>query len=310
MDKKTLKIIIAVVISALLLLILLPDRQIMVTVNKGESAASVASQLQKKRIILSKSVFLALVKITGSSNEIKAGNYKFGYKDNSLSVLAKLRNGQGIAVKFTVPEGSSVKQTAEIIAASGINIDVEKFIKIANQKKVEGYLMPETYFAESTTSEEALINMMRKEFDKKVTADMHKRAKELNMTMEKIIVLASIIEKEAVKADERPIISGVFHNRLKKRIRLESCATVLYALGKNKPRLSYEDLKVDSPYNTYKVFGLPPGPICSPGIASIKAALYPTNTSSLFFVSAGNGGHMFSETLEQHNRNKNATRNK
>ena len=126
--------------------------------------------------------------------------------------------------------------------------------------------------------------------------------------MKGIITLASIIEKEAVKPEERAIISAVFHNRIKKRIRLESCATVLYAMGANKARLTVEDTKLDSPYNTYRHFGLPPGPICSPGIESIRAALYPANTSSLFFVSAGNGSHLFSESLSEHIKNKNITK--
>ena len=310
MDKKALRIIIICVVAAILLFIIVPDRKIPVTVNNGQSALGVAAQLQKKHVIFSKALFLGVVKITGSSDKIKAGNYQFGYKDTVFSVLSKLKKGDGIFIKFTVPEGSSVRQTAEIIAASGANINIEKFVRIAKEQKAEGYLMPETYFIEASAGEEAIIRMMRQEFDKKVTPEMYARAKALNMSMAKIVILASIIEKEAVKADDRPIIAGIFYNRLRKGMKLESCATVLYALGKNKPHLSYEDIKVNSPYNTYIKYGLPPAPIASPGIASIKAALYPANTNYLFFVSDGSGGHLFAQTLEQHNKNKIAARNK
>ena len=131
-----------------------------------------------------------------------------------------------------------------------------------------------------------------------------KRLKEINKPKRDVIILASIVEKEAIADSERPIIAGVFLNRLSKGMRLESCSTVLYAMGINKERLTFKDLKFDSPYNTYKYKGLPPGPICNPGAESIDAVLYPQQTDSLFFVSKGNGTHYFSSTFEQHVKNK------
>jgi UPF0755 protein len=133
---------------------------------------------------------------------------------------------------------------------------------------------------------------------------MQDRAQEIGFSMRDIIILASIIEKEAVKPDERAVISSVFHNRLKKGIKLESCATVLYAMGIVKPHLTYEDIKFDSPYNTYIYAGLPPSPICNPGIESITAALYPADTDKLFFVASGDGGHLFADGFKQHVENK------
>jgi len=136
------------------------------------------------------------------------------------------------------------------------------------------------------------------------TDDFLKRAVALKMSKEKIVILASIIEKEAKKDDERPLVSAVFHNRLKKGWNLESCATVLYALGKHKDFLTYKDIKVNSPFNTYIHPGLPPAPISNPGVASIKAALYPSETSDMFFVADGSGTHKFSKYGAEHIKNK------
>ncbi len=276
-------------------------------VNSGEGASVVAKDLKKSKLICSEKLFLVLVKVTDSSARIKAGTYDFTQKDGMFRILRELKKGSKNFIKFTVPEGSNIKQTAEIISEK-LPINKDKFIRIAQERAMEGYLMPETYFVDSTATEEQVIDMMKNEFDKKVTPDMHERANELAMSMKNIIILASIIEKEAVKPEERTTIAAVFYNRLKKNMRLESCATVLYALGVNKARLSVEDTKINSPYNTYKYFGLTPGPICSPGIESIKAALYPANTSSLYFVAKGDGGHIFSENLDEHVKNKNITK--
>ena len=308
-EKTRFKIIIAAItvaaflVAAAAIFLFLPDDKIIVTVKSGEGASAVASHLKREKLICSKKLFLVWVKVTGSADKIKAGYYEFKRGDSMFKILAQLKSGSVNLIKFTVPEGSNIKQTAEIIA-SKTTIDKERFIKIASEKNLEGYLMPETYFVDPGVNEEQIIEIMRKEFDKKVTPDMYERAKELAMTMDQIITMASIIEKEAVKPEERTTISAIFYNRIKQKIRLESCATVLYAMGVNKARLTLEDTKMDSPYNTYRHFGLPPGPICSPGIESVRAALYPANTGNLFFVSAGNGSHIFSESFEEHKRNK------
>ena len=275
-------------------------------VKGGESASSVALRLKRENLICSKTLFLAYAKFTGSANKIKAGYYEFSRKDGMFKILDWLKSGSQSLTKFTIPEGSNVRQTAEIIASKGM-ISKDKFIEIAAEKKMEGYLMPETYFLDPMMAEESIIYAMKKEFDKKVTPEMYERAEELNMTMDQIITLASIVEKEAVKPEERATISAVFHNRINKKIRLQSCATVLYAMGVNKARLTVEDTFFDSPYNTYRHAGLPPGPICSPGIESIKAALYPANSSSLFFVSRGDGSHLFAESLDEHVKNRQET---
>jgi UPF0755 protein len=263
----------------------------------------VASHLNKNKLISSKILFLGLARFTGSQNMLKAGVYSFYKKDNMFKVLKILKNGSGNLMHFTVPEGNNIKQTAEIISKI-INIDKKKFIKIANDKNMEGYLMPETYFIYPGIREERIIEMMYSEFKKKITLDMYARARKMNILFKDIVILASIIEKEAVKPEERSIISEVFYNRLKSGMKLQSCATVLYAMGTSKVILTIENTKFNSLYNTYIHFGLPPGPICSPGIESIKAALYPTNSGNLFFVSSGNNHHFFSKNFYGHNKNK------
>ncbi|MDR1259791.1 MAG: endolytic transglycosylase MltG [Endomicrobium sp.] len=278
------------------------NNRILVTVNNGDSASVVASRLKNNGLVFSKKLFLCLVKITKSQKKIKAGVYSFSKKNNMFEILKKLNIGLCSVLRFTIPEGSNVKQTAEIISKT-VNINKEKFIKIAKDKNMEGYLMPETYFVTPVVNEEKLIEMMFSEFKKKIKQCMYERAKEINVDFKNIIIMASIIEKEAIKSEEKPIIASVFYNRLSKHIKLQSCATVLYAIERNKSKLTFKDTKFNSPYNTYMYFGFPPGPICSPGIESIKAALYPANTKNLFFVSDKRGRHLFAKNFDEHRKN-------
>jgi UPF0755 protein len=283
--------------------LLLPNRHFRIIINQGETLSTISSKLKDNHLIISKKLFIKLVDFTNSSKKLKAGIYSFSCKDNMISILRTLRKGSKDNIKITIPEGSTIKQIAHIVSQK-ISIDEENFIKIATMRNIEGYLMPDTYFVVPGIDEEQIIDIMHNEFNKRITPNMLKRAKEINVDFKDIIILASIIEKEAAIAEERPIISAVFYNRLKKKIRLQSCATVLYAMGINKEKLTIKDTKFKSPYNTYLHFGLPPGPICSPGMASIDAALYPADVKSLFFVSKGNGEHLFADDLREHNKNK------
>jgi len=204
-------------------------------------------------------------------------------------------------------------------------INKNKFAKIANETKfefeflnnvpntlhlkLEGYLFPDTYNFDLASGEEGILKIMLSNFNRKFKPEYYTRAKKLGMTVHQVITLASIIEREAKLAEERSIISGVFHNRLKKKMKLESCATIQYILfmekGIIKETLTEEDLKIDNIYNTYKYSGLPPGPICNPGEDSIKAALYPDDENEyLYFVAKGDGSHVFSKTLKEHNEAK------
>jgi UPF0755 protein len=304
--KKIIYALVAIIVGFAIFLCACPfmsNVNVLIDVQKGDSVFAVADRLKENELICSKKMFLGLVKIKKSGNKLKAGAYNFSKKDGMFKILKTLESGSQNTLRFTIPEGSNIKQTAAIIAKT-INIDETKFIRIATEKNLEGYLMPETYFATSGMNEEQIIEMMRAEFNKKITPDMYERAKEMNVEFKDVVIIASIIEKEAENPEEKTMISAVFYNRLKKKIMLQSCSTVLYAMEVNKAKLSIEDTKFQSPYNTYIHCGLPPGPISSPGVQSIKAALHPANTEYLFFVSKGNGSHLFAKNFKDHKRNK------
>jgi UPF0755 protein len=165
---------------------------------------------------------------------------------------------------------------------------------------LEGYLFPETYFFDVETDERAVVKIMVDQFHQVFADSLYRRLPVLDLSLHQAVTLASIVELEAVAAEERPVISGVFQRRLKLNRRLESCATVEYALGVHKKRLTNADLKVQSPFNTYRYRGLPPGPIGNPGRAAILATLYPTDTEYLYFVARGDGTHIFSRTNKEH----------
>ncbi|MDR1086940.1 MAG: endolytic transglycosylase MltG [Endomicrobium sp.] len=314
MTKKIMVFILAVVVLSLALFLCLgfmsaSGNKTMFMVKKGENFSTVASRLENQSLILSKKIFLFFVKLTNSQGRLKAGIYELSGNDGILKILKKLKSNSSNFIRITIPEGNNIKQIANIISDK-VKIDKEKFIKIVTEKNLEGYLVPETYFISPGISEEELIDIMHNEFDKKITQDMYKRAKDIGIPFKDIIIMASIIEKETVKPEERSIISAVFYNRLKKKIMLQSCATVLYAMGVVKEKLSLEDTKFKSPYNTYLHFGLPPGPISNPGIESIKAALYPADFGALYFVSNGDGSHLFAKTFDEHVKNKRIVRNR
>jgi UPF0755 protein len=304
---------VAIFISAIIILLLgmflylgficAPGEKTTFTVEKGESFSKVASRLEEQNLILSKKLFLFFVKITNSQEKLKAGIFEICGSEGMFEVLKKLKNNSKNFIRITIPGGNNINQISDIIAAK-VKIDKDKFIKIALGRNLEGYLMPETYFVSPGISEEELIDMMNNEFNKKITPDMYKRAEELKIPFKDIIIMASIIEKEAANPEEKSVIAAVFYNRLKKNMRLQSCATVLYAMGIVKERLSLEDIRFKSSYNTYLHLGLPPGPISNPGIQSIMAALYPKNCDVLFFVSDRDRGHLFAKTFAEHVKNK------
>ncbi len=275
------------------------DKTSLVAIGQGMTARQVADLLKTEGLISSKNYFLLLLRLKGAKSGIKAGVYEIDSKESAWRIINKLVSGRSEKIKLTIPEGFTARQIAQLIEEKGLGRR-KKFLKIVEEKGVEGYLFPETYFLEYDTPEEEIIDMMLDQFNKVFSKEMEEEGKKFNLTRRDTVILASIVEKEAVKEEERPLISGIFHNRLRKHWYLESCATVQYALGEHKEKLTYEDLKVDSPYNTYNHFGLPPGPICNPGLASIIAALYPAETDLMFFVAEGGGTHEFSKYYGKH----------
>jgi UPF0755 protein len=312
MAKKKIILLISVFLIAALALLFFYNNNnavVEVVIPKGASPKLIASKLKDAKLIYSENFFVALIKISKYSKKLKAGRYEFNSKDSVFKIIKKIKNGENSNIKITIPEGYNIKEIGLLLEEKNI-CKAADFIKLADTKEMEGFLFPDTYFIVPPANEFDIINMMNGEFYKFFTQDMKNRCSQLNMSVKEIITLASIIEKEAIAKEERPVIAGVFINRLKKNMRLESCATVLYAMGIKKERLSFGDLKFESKYNTYKYKGLPPGPICIPSIESIKAALYPAETNDLFFVSKGNGTHYFSTTFNEHIKNKLASKKK
>lgn len=298
---------ILILISILILIILwyfcIPYKEAFIKISDGSTPKQVAKILKNENIINSENVFLVFVRLTKTEKKFKPGTYKFNTRMFSFAVLKDIVKGNTHKIKITIPEGFTAEEIARLLEKKGV-CNSEKFLGIVKNKKLEGYLFPETYFLEPDSSEEKVMQILKNQFEKIFGDDFVKRTKELKMSKEKIIILASIIEKEAKKDEERPLISAVFQNRLKKDWNLESCATVLYAQGYHKDFLTYKDLKIVSPFNTYIHPGLPPAPICNPGFASIKAALYPAESSDMFFVADGTGTHRFSKYAEEHIKNK------
>ncbi len=283
-----------------------------ISIVKGESFSTVLGRLLDEGIINQPVKFKILARLKKFDKKIKAGDYRLSPSMTPVKILKIMEKGKVSFYKVTIPEGYNLKQIASVMAGSGL-ADQKKFIKVSTdssyvrQKKIaaktfEGYLFPDTYFFAKTAPCEEIISIMLKRFQTKITTEMRNRAKNMNMSIHQIITMASIIEKETGAPFERPIISSVFHNRLKKGMRLQSDPTVIYGIKEFNGNITKKNLKTATAYNTYVIKGLPPGPIANPGIESIKAALYPAETNFLFFVSKKNRTHEFSTNIRDHNR--------
>ncbi|MEA1997485.1 MAG: endolytic transglycosylase MltG [Gemmatimonadota bacterium] len=294
---------------------LTPARQdaVELYIPPGVSLHRISDMLVERGVIMNRRSFELICKLRGLDKGLRAGDYTIPPGLNPYQVISVLTTGRGEMVRVTVPEGLTDKQVLDRLAAAVENLDLETLAYLAQgdslpgalgleTRRLTGYLFPETYFVPPTMDEAGMLSLMVKRFNR-VWSELTRGEPPLTgLGRHETVILASIIEKEAVAADERPIISSVFLNRLELDRPLESCATVLFVLGKHKSRLLYRDLEVDSPYNTYLHRGLPPGPISNPGRASLEAALYPSDTRYLYFVSRGDGTHIFSRSLRDHNR--------
>ena len=290
------------------------SEQVTVEVRPGATFHSVTKVLDEKEVINSRRKFYLYAKLKGALQSIKAGEYLFDPGVTPEEILRKLRKGSVIKYRLTIPEGYNLYQIAELLDKKGL-ISRQEFISTAFDKKLmkklgmegvslEGYLYPETYFFVKGMSCEEIISTMVGRFIDILPEDIKKRAVEIGFTVKDVINLASIIEKETANPDERSLISAVFHNRLKKPMRLQTDPTVIYGMiDRFDGDLKKKDLKKKTPYNTYRINGLPLGPIANPGIDSIMAALYPADVDYIYFVSMNNGSHVFARTLKEHNRN-------
>lgn len=298
--------------------------QAVVNVPPGASASRVADFLEKNGHIRSRRWFLLLVRLRGASSRIRVGFYEIRPGQSASRILSDLVTGRARRIRVTVPEGFASWQIAERLENQGV-CGAEAFRLAVASAAAEGFLFPDTYDFAMNTPAETACRVMRDRFEEvwasvveTARADGHVRevldstvpaASRLRLadgrllTRTQAATLASLIEREARRPEERTLISAVFHNRLKKRMFLESDPTVQFSLGHWKERILYRDLDVESPYNTYRRLGLPPGPICSPGRASLAAALAPAPVNLLYFVADESGGHVFAATYGEHLKN-------
>lgn len=295
-------------------------QSISVVIPTGTGTNGIAQILQENGLIRDTAVFSLESKTKGYDGKYKAGEYALSKNMSMLEIMEKIISGNVNTIRFTIPEGYTLKKICDKLSAAGL-INEELFMQEvqsgsynyqflndapAGALRLEGYLYPETYDVYTTASEKDIIERMLLQFDKVFKQEYYDRAKELNLNINEVLTIASIIQGEAVKEDEMDIISSVIYNRLKIGKPLQVDATVQYALAERTDRVTTANTKVDSPYNTYQNKGLPPGPICSPGIKAIEAALYPAQTDYIYFVAKGDGYHAFSSDYDQFLQDKKA----
>jgi UPF0755 protein len=280
-----------------------PGAPVRVEIPEGLGARQTAELLGSKGVVQSVFVFRALLKVTGFDRHLKPGSYTLRLREWPTVVARKLTLGLTDDMKITIPEGFMASQIGERLEKAGI-ADAEDFRKAVAARKLEGRLFPSTYHFPPGYGADKAASAMAAEFDRQIGAAWAAASPKPDLSFEDALTLASIVEREAVLKQERPIIAAVYLNRLRKKMPLQADPTVQYALnlGYWKKGLTRSDLQTPSAYNTYIRRGLPPGPICSPGLESFKGVLNPARTAALYFVADMTGGHMFSETNEEHSK--------
>lgn len=257
---------------------------------------------------------VAAARLLGVASRLRHGEYALSPAQGALEIVRIIARGESIQHRVTIPEGYTVLQIAQALGDAGL-VDRERFVALALRggksishpalrdlpsESLEGYLFPDTYQFTRGWGEEVVLGQFLDRFEERVGPDLRAAASARGLSLHQLLTVASMIEREARLPDERRVISGVIHNRLRLGMRLEIDATVLYALGEHKPVVTARDLEVDSPYNTYRHQGLPPGPIANPGLASIAAAANPADVPYLYYVLKPDGSHHFSRTLPEH----------
>ena len=280
-------------------------------VKSGMTLKQVSQELFRQNLIRSANAFQAIALIQDKEKLIKVGEYYISPSMLPAEILQRITSGKTVLHSITIPEGYRITEIANLLeekdlADKNIFLQEAKNVELLEgipTSSLEGYLFPDTYHFGKRTTEAAIINKMVETFkERALKQEFLKRAEDLGFSYHEIITLASLIEKETGKDSERKQISSVFHNRLKKNMLLQTDPTVIYVIDFFDGNIRKRDLNIDSPYNTYRYKGLPPGPIANPGLKSIIAALYPATTSNLYFVSKQDGSHKFSATLNEHNR--------
>ncbi len=290
-------------------------QKIFFVVEEGTGVQGIAQNLKEQGIIKKMWPFLLGYRLYFFSKSLKAGEYEFDLPLSTKKILNLLSEGKVYLHSLTIPEGLTRREIAQHLATLEIMTE-EDFIEASSKthsialldsqaENLEGYLFPETYSFSKGTSAETLVSAIVSQFKEVFTEEWQRRAAEIKMTPREVVILASLIEKETSIPEERELVSAVFHNRLRIGMKLDCDPTIIYAMkeqGTYKSRLLKRHLKLNSPYNTYLIRGLPPGPICNPGSPSLKAALYPAEEKYLYFVSKNDGSHVFSRTFTEHQR--------
>jgi len=289
------------------------SQTVTISIHAGATLKKISDDLKAHNLIKNASAFRLLANIRNKQAHIQIGEYELSQSMPPMEILNTITTGKTVLHSITIPEGYRIKEIAELVAKK-ISINKEQFIQESMNKdlikklnitssSLEGYLFPETYHFSKHTSEQIIIQTMLKTFQEKITK--HKildQVENSDLSLHETITLASLIEKETGMNKERKHISSVFHNRLHRKMLLQTDPTVIYAIKNFDGNIRKKDLRIDSPYNTYRYKGLPPGPIANPGIKSIEAALNPIKTKHLYFVSRKDGSHYFSSNLKEHNR--------
>ena len=312
----TLSIAITILIIFVTSILSVNNREVnssVITIEKGMSLNSVSNLLLENEIIVNQNIFKLKVITRGLASKIPTGRFLINGKISDAILIDLIFNKGPIKLKLTIPEGSQSKNLfQDINTLLNTDYDFNKYFnstEILEQYKVnasslEGYLYPDTYYLYHDSSPEEIIDILLSEFWKKFDENLQDRANQLGFSVHEVVTLASIIEGEAMLDSERSTISSVYHNRLKINMKLQADPTIQYIIPGPPKTLSNRDLRIKSDYNTYQNYGLPPGPINNPGIASIKAALYPEDTNFLFFVAQGDGSHAFTTNEKDHEEAK------
>ena len=289
---------------------------VIVEIPAGAGSRAIGDRLVEAGVIRDRFTYRIALWSSGEARRLKAGDYRFDRPMTPREVLVKIARGEVDLLSITFPEGLTVAEMSKIFAAHGMG-SAASFVEAAQDPSVvesldrgaadlEGYLFPDTYRVPHRSDARMLARAMVARFGEVMTDSLRRAASERGLSVRQLVTLASIIEKETARPEERPVVAGVYSNRLRLGMALQSDPTVIYALlrvGRFNGNLRRDDLQFDSPYNTYRYPGLPPGPVASPGKGSLEAAAHPSDVDYLYFVSRNDGTHEFSRTLAEHNRN-------
>jgi UPF0755 protein len=287
-----------------------------VTVDAGDSVGAIARALATAGVVRDARSFQVAARIKGAEKRLQVGEYRFDRAATAFEVVDRIARGDVFVRPITFPEGRTAMEMAAIFEERGFGAAAD-FLRAwrdpapvraldSSARDLEGYLFPSTYRLPRTATAAALVQLMVQSFEKAFDADLRAAASARGLSIHEAVTLASLVEEEAQRPEERPMISAVYHNRLKIGMGLQCDATVIYALqraGRWNGNITRADLAMDSPYNTYQYRGLPPGPIANPGRASLEAAVRPAGVPYLYYVSRNDGSHAFATTLDEHNRN-------